>query len=118
MLKLRDSPCETPMMWRAPKRSSRVTCRPRPARCQAVADPIAPPPTTTVSRRTAMRSVCPSTQLSAGGVVSRGECSWRMRGGRPGCPGEQRELAMALYLIAFNDEWTPDLTVEELGERG
>jgi hypothetical protein len=25
---------------------------------------------------------------------------------------------MALYLIAFNDEWTPDLTPEELGERG
>ncbi len=25
---------------------------------------------------------------------------------------------MALYLIAFNDEWTPDLTMEELRERG
>src|ERR1700678_1517177 len=25
---------------------------------------------------------------------------------------------MALYLIAFNDEWVPDLTVEELRERG
>jgi hypothetical protein len=25
---------------------------------------------------------------------------------------------MALYLIAFNDEWTPDLTPEELGKRG
>ncbi|HTY72202.1 MAG TPA: YciI family protein [Actinomycetes bacterium] len=25
---------------------------------------------------------------------------------------------MALYLIAFNDEWTPDLTLEELRERG
>jgi hypothetical protein len=25
---------------------------------------------------------------------------------------------MALYLIAFNDEWTPDLTVDELRERG
>jgi hypothetical protein len=24
---------------------------------------------------------------------------------------------MALYLIAFNDEWAPDLTVEELRER-
>jgi hypothetical protein len=24
---------------------------------------------------------------------------------------------MALYLIAFNDEWVPDLTVEELRER-
>ena len=25
---------------------------------------------------------------------------------------------MPLYLIAFNDEWVPDLTVEELRERG
>jgi len=25
---------------------------------------------------------------------------------------------MALYLIAFNDEWTPDLTMDELRERG
>ena len=25
---------------------------------------------------------------------------------------------MALYLIAFNDEWVPDLTQEELRERG
>ena len=25
---------------------------------------------------------------------------------------------MTLYLIAFNDEWVPDLTVEELRERG
>ena len=25
---------------------------------------------------------------------------------------------MAEYLIAFNDEWTPDLTMEELRERG
>ena len=25
---------------------------------------------------------------------------------------------MALYLIAFNDEWVPDLTVAELRERG
>ena len=25
---------------------------------------------------------------------------------------------MALYLIAFNDEWVPDLTVEEMRERG
>ena len=25
---------------------------------------------------------------------------------------------MALYLIAFNDEWTPDLTLEEVRERG
>jgi hypothetical protein len=25
---------------------------------------------------------------------------------------------MALYLIAFNDEWTPDMTMDELRERG
>jgi hypothetical protein len=25
---------------------------------------------------------------------------------------------MALYLIAFNDEWTPDLTLDEARERG
>ena len=25
---------------------------------------------------------------------------------------------MPLYLIAFNDEWVPDLTAEELRERG
>ncbi|HEY7174813.1 MAG TPA: YciI family protein, partial [Micromonosporaceae bacterium] len=25
---------------------------------------------------------------------------------------------MALYLIAFNDEWVPDLTLEQLRERG
>ena len=25
---------------------------------------------------------------------------------------------MALYLVAFNDEWTPDLTPEQLRERG
>ena len=25
---------------------------------------------------------------------------------------------MAVYLIAFNDEWTPDLSMETLGERG
>ncbi len=25
---------------------------------------------------------------------------------------------MALYLISFNDEWVPDLTLEELRERG
>jgi hypothetical protein len=25
---------------------------------------------------------------------------------------------MALYLIAFNNEWAPDLTMEELQERG
>jgi hypothetical protein len=31
---------------------------------------------------------------------------------------EDKELEMALYLIAFNDEWVPDLTLEELRERG
>ena len=25
---------------------------------------------------------------------------------------------MAVYLIAFNDEWTPDLSMDELRERG
>jgi hypothetical protein len=28
------------------------------------------------------------------------------------------ELEMARYLIAFNEEWAPDLTLEELRERG
>jgi hypothetical protein len=31
---------------------------------------------------------------------------------------EQRSFQMALYLIAFNDEWVPDLTLEELRQRG
>jgi hypothetical protein len=31
---------------------------------------------------------------------------------------ERRRLEMALYLIAFNDEWVPDLTMEEVRERG
>jgi hypothetical protein len=31
---------------------------------------------------------------------------------------QQQELEMALYLIFFNDEWVPDLTLEELRERG
>jgi hypothetical protein len=30
----------------------------------------------------------------------------------------QEELEMALYLIAFNDEWVPELTMEELRARG
>jgi hypothetical protein len=30
----------------------------------------------------------------------------------------KEELEMTLYLIAFNDEWVPDLTAEELRERG
>jgi hypothetical protein len=29
----------------------------------------------------------------------------------------REELEMALYLIAFNDEWTPDLEMDELRER-
>jgi hypothetical protein len=44
----------------------------------------------------------------------------KMSGSRPGCPCAE-ELAMALYLIAFNDEWVPDqtdLTLEELREKG
>src|SRR3954470_18662874 len=57
MLKFRDLPCEPPIDGRAPNRSISVTWRPRRARCHAVADPIAPPPTTTVSRRAAMRPV-------------------------------------------------------------
>jgi hypothetical protein len=28
------------------------------------------------------------------------------------------ELEMALYLIAFNDEWVPDLTMDEIRQRG
>src|SRR3954449_5273421 len=56
MLKLRDRPCEAPILCRAPNRSISVTSRPRRARCHAAAEPIAPPPTTTVSRRTAMRT--------------------------------------------------------------
>jgi hypothetical protein len=41
----------------------------------------------------------------------------KVSGSRPGCPRAE-ELEMPLYLIAFNDEWTPDLTLEELRERG
>jgi hypothetical protein len=41
----------------------------------------------------------------------------KVSGSRPGCPRAE-EHEMALYLIAFNDEWTPDLTLEELRERG
>jgi hypothetical protein len=41
----------------------------------------------------------------------------KVSGSRPGCP-KAEELEMARYLIAFNDEWTPDLTFEELRERG
>jgi hypothetical protein len=38
-------------------------------------------------------------------------------GSHPGCLCAE-ELEMALYLIAFNDEWVPDLTQEEIRERG
>jgi hypothetical protein len=40
-----------------------------------------------------------------------------VRGSRPGCRCAE-ELEMPLYLIAFNDEWVPDLTREEVHERG
>jgi hypothetical protein len=43
----------------------------------------------------------------------RGEGEWQPSGlPRP------KEFEMAEYLIAFNDEWVPDLTSEELRERG
>jgi hypothetical protein len=41
----------------------------------------------------------------------------KVGGGHPGCRSAE-ELDMALYLIAFNDEWAPDLTIEESQERG
>src|SRR5258708_2583105 len=41
----------------------------------------------------------------------------RVSGSRLGCPRAE-EPEMALHLIAFNDEWVPDLTLEELRERG
>jgi hypothetical protein len=44
----------------------------------------------------------------------RGEGEWQPSG----LPVSTEELEMALYLIAFNDEWVPDLTLEELRERG
>jgi hypothetical protein len=40
----------------------------------------------------------------------------QVSGSRLGCQ-RAKELEMALYLIAFNDEWVPDLTLEELRER-
>jgi hypothetical protein len=43
----------------------------------------------------------------------RGEGEWQPSG----LPVSTEELEMALYLIAFNDEWVPDLTLEELRER-
>ena len=44
----------------------------------------------------------------------RGEGEWQSSG----LPVSTEELEMALYLIAFNDEWVPDLTLEKLRERG
>jgi len=41
----------------------------------------------------------------------------RVSGSHPGCSAAE-ELEMTEYLIAFNDEWVPDLTQEELRERG
>jgi hypothetical protein len=41
----------------------------------------------------------------------------KVSGSRPGCSGAE-ELEMAQYLIAFNDEWVPDLTLDDLRERG
>jgi hypothetical protein len=40
----------------------------------------------------------------------------KVRGSRPGCPRAE-ELEMPQYLIAFNDEWVPDLTMDQLRER-
>jgi hypothetical protein len=40
----------------------------------------------------------------------------KVRGSRPGC-SRAEELEMPQYLIAFNDEWVPDLTMDELRER-
>ena len=53
------------------------------------------------------------------GVSDRRECVRGEGEGQPsGLPVSTEELEMALYLIAFNDEWVPDLTLEELSERG
>jgi hypothetical protein len=41
----------------------------------------------------------------------------KLSGSHPGCPRAE-ELEMGLYLIYFNDEWAPDLTLEELRDRG
>jgi hypothetical protein len=38
--------------------------------------------------------------------------------GPSGAARQPKELHMALYLIAFNDEWVPDLTMDVLRERG
>src|SRR5580765_2923764 len=41
----------------------------------------------------------------------------KLSGSRPGC-SRTEELEMTQYLIAFNDEWVPDLTLDDLRERG
>src|SRR3954469_1816203 len=48
---MREPPWELPRTWPRSNRSSRATDRPRRARCQAVAEPMAPAPTTTTSAR-------------------------------------------------------------------
>jgi hypothetical protein len=40
----------------------------------------------------------------------------KVSGSRPAA-GERRSFEMALYLIAFNDEWVPDHTLEQLREK-
>src|SRR5215218_4375590 len=51
---MREPPCELPRTWPCSNRSRSATDRPRRTRCQAVAEPMAPAPTTTTStRRTA-----------------------------------------------------------------
>jgi hypothetical protein len=41
----------------------------------------------------------------------------KVSGNPPDC-SRAEELEMTYYLIAFNDEWVPDLTSEEIRERG
>jgi hypothetical protein len=52
------------------------------------------------------------------GVVSTPVRSWTGREAPRRDAHQQEETGMAHYLIAFNDEWTPELTTEELRERG
>jgi hypothetical protein len=53
----------------------------------------------------------PEYRIDAGAFVERVRCS------RPGCT-EAEETEMPHYLIAFNDEWVPDLTMDEVRDRG
>jgi hypothetical protein len=48
--------------------------------------------------------------IGAGALVD------KMSGSQHGCPSAE-ELDMALYLIAFNDEWVPEHTMDELREK-